>query len=195
MSYDPTPGRWTSMDPIGFDGHDPNLYRYVDNDPVSARDPHGLMDWNIFGGRMEIEPGTTIPAGYTIGYISEREMAPEYIQEQGRPYITTLLPSHGVHLVDAIIVQGPTCGIYKVENFHKVRVYNDDNGDLQVQTVSTPPWGVGNKHGWYPGSGENPMQINPATYPVPYTPQKRPPQLINEPIVHPPWPYIGHPKW
>jgi RHS repeat-associated protein len=27
--YDPTPGRWVSQDPIGFEADDMNLYRYV----------------------------------------------------------------------------------------------------------------------------------------------------------------------
>ena len=29
MSYDPTIGRWTTEDPIAFDGGDFNLYRYA----------------------------------------------------------------------------------------------------------------------------------------------------------------------
>jgi RHS repeat-associated protein len=39
--YDPTAGRWTSQDPIRFQGHDANLYRYVSNKPPSANDPNG----------------------------------------------------------------------------------------------------------------------------------------------------------
>jgi RHS repeat-associated protein len=41
--YDPTIGRWTSQDPLGFDAGDPNLYRYVRNDPTNATDPSGLI--------------------------------------------------------------------------------------------------------------------------------------------------------
>jgi RHS repeat-associated protein len=41
--YDPETGRWTSKDPIGFAGGDPNLYAYVGNDPVNDVDPEGLM--------------------------------------------------------------------------------------------------------------------------------------------------------
>jgi hypothetical protein len=43
MSYDPTPGRWTSMDPIEFEGGDSNLYRYVSNDPLIYTDSSGLQ--------------------------------------------------------------------------------------------------------------------------------------------------------
>jgi hypothetical protein len=44
MSYDPTVGRWISQDPIAFDGGNPNLYRYVGNDPTDLVDPRGLED-------------------------------------------------------------------------------------------------------------------------------------------------------
>jgi len=35
--YDPSVGRWTSKDPILFDGGQANLYVYVNNDPVNLR--------------------------------------------------------------------------------------------------------------------------------------------------------------
>lgn len=40
--YDPTIGRWTTEDPIGFEGGDANLYRYVENNPLNGVDPDGL---------------------------------------------------------------------------------------------------------------------------------------------------------
>jgi RHS repeat-associated protein len=43
--YDPTTGRWTAKDPIGFAGGDGNLYAYVANDPINASDPTGLKDF------------------------------------------------------------------------------------------------------------------------------------------------------
>ncbi len=39
--YDATVGRWTQLDPIGFDAGDSNLYRYVDNSPIIYSDPTG----------------------------------------------------------------------------------------------------------------------------------------------------------
>ncbi len=43
--YDPGAGRWISEDPIGFGGHDTNLYRYVANNPIEYGDPTGLDSW------------------------------------------------------------------------------------------------------------------------------------------------------
>jgi uncharacterized protein RhaS with RHS repeats len=40
--YNPRVGRWTSEDPIGFDGEDVNLYRYAANNPTNSTDPRGL---------------------------------------------------------------------------------------------------------------------------------------------------------
>ena len=41
--YDPETGRWTSKDPILFDGGDTNLYEYVLQDPINQVDPDGKM--------------------------------------------------------------------------------------------------------------------------------------------------------
>ncbi len=35
-------GRWVSRDPIGYDGGDWNLFRYVGNEPISMFDQNGL---------------------------------------------------------------------------------------------------------------------------------------------------------
>jgi RHS repeat-associated protein len=39
--YDAQTGRWTTKDPIGFRGGDPDLYAYVAGDPVNLIDPTG----------------------------------------------------------------------------------------------------------------------------------------------------------
>ncbi|MHB1038655.1 MAG: RHS repeat protein [Pirellulales bacterium] len=53
--YDPKVGRFITEDPIGFDGGDANLSRYVGNAPTNATDPKGL--WEI-GGDPTISAGT-----------------------------------------------------------------------------------------------------------------------------------------
>ena len=40
-NYDPSTGRFTSIDPVGFYAGDSNLYRYVSNSPGNGRDPSG----------------------------------------------------------------------------------------------------------------------------------------------------------
>ena len=42
--YDLSTGRWMSVDPIGFDAGDVNLYRYVGNSPADRMDPRGLQE-------------------------------------------------------------------------------------------------------------------------------------------------------
>jgi uncharacterized protein RhaS with RHS repeats len=42
-NYNPSTGRFLSEDPIGFDGGDTNLYRYVSNNPVNYTDPSGNL--------------------------------------------------------------------------------------------------------------------------------------------------------
>jgi RHS repeat-associated protein len=41
--YDPSIGRFTTKDPIGFRGGDINLYRYCHNAPLINNDPTGLF--------------------------------------------------------------------------------------------------------------------------------------------------------
>jgi RHS repeat-associated protein len=43
--YDPSTGRWTNKDPIGFAGQQGNVYLYVGGDPVNGRDPRGTDVW------------------------------------------------------------------------------------------------------------------------------------------------------
>lgn len=42
--YDASIGRWLSKDPILFGGGQANIYLYVENDPVNAIDPRGLLN-------------------------------------------------------------------------------------------------------------------------------------------------------
>ena len=47
--YDPETGRWTSKDPILFDGGDLNLYGYVLRDPINYMDPDGQVAQYVTG--------------------------------------------------------------------------------------------------------------------------------------------------
>jgi RHS repeat-associated protein len=68
--YDPTIGRWTTRDPLGFAGGDTNLYGYVLQDPINGIDSLGL-EWQaslgfgvsgafvFFGGGGSVNIGIT----------------------------------------------------------------------------------------------------------------------------------------
>ncbi|WP_197740776.1 RHS repeat-associated core domain-containing protein [Tuwongella immobilis] len=47
---DPSTGRWTTQDPLGFAPGDPNLYRYVGNMATMLTDPSGYWSWSAAWG-------------------------------------------------------------------------------------------------------------------------------------------------
>ncbi len=61
--YDSQTGHFVSEDPIGFDAGDANLYRYVENNPVSATDPTGLDMWIEAGNSGELPLHRSINIG------------------------------------------------------------------------------------------------------------------------------------
>ncbi|AFY00973.1 hypothetical protein Bdt_1274 [Bdellovibrio bacteriovorus str. Tiberius] len=64
--YDPETGRWTSKDPILFNGGDVNLFGYVFNDPVNFIDSNGLSakDVSRFRGSFNDLVSTMNNLGY-----------------------------------------------------------------------------------------------------------------------------------
>lgn len=60
--YDPVVGRWTTKDPIGFDGGDQNLYGYILGDPMRYTDPFGLYRYNAPSPRTVPVPEPTANA-------------------------------------------------------------------------------------------------------------------------------------
>ncbi len=56
--YDASVGRWLSEDPIGIEGGDANLYRYVDNEPNNHTDPQGLYLKDLLDVYLEWDPKT-----------------------------------------------------------------------------------------------------------------------------------------
>ena len=67
--YDSTVGRWTTKDPIGFNGGDTNLYAYVGGNPMSYVDPSGLAGiFGNYGGQITAPGGgATITTGAFVG--------------------------------------------------------------------------------------------------------------------------------
>ena len=70
--YDPTLGRWTTPDPLGFEAG-PNLYTYVFNQPLTKRDPLGLYALPALGTMQyllsdnEMSSRTSAAAGTIAG--------------------------------------------------------------------------------------------------------------------------------
>ncbi|HEV8379778.1 MAG TPA: RHS repeat-associated core domain-containing protein [Tepidisphaeraceae bacterium] len=68
--YDPKVGRFISQDPIGFEGGDANLYRYVGNNSVNEVDPTGLITgggfMNAIGSAYRGEIGDPLQSPYSI---------------------------------------------------------------------------------------------------------------------------------
>jgi uncharacterized protein RhaS with RHS repeats len=96
--YDPETGRWTSKDPIRFNGADTNLYGYVMNDPINDIDPSGQISWGSIrrGGLSGIAVGITVGvwtgnpvAGFAAGAVvacgvaiaNENNMNPDFFRD------------------------------------------------------------------------------------------------------------------
>ena len=63
--YNPELARWISEDPIEFNSGDMNLYRYVENNPLSWVDPDGLIVFGVIaGGAVGLGLGPSQPGGF-----------------------------------------------------------------------------------------------------------------------------------
>jgi RHS repeat-associated protein len=74
--YDPASGRWRSVDPIGFDGGDWNLYRYVLNGPTTYIDPSGLIQGGSPVGGPGVPPSRPPLFGQTGSGVHSRLTTP-----------------------------------------------------------------------------------------------------------------------
>ena len=82
--YDPSIGRWLSEDPSGFDGGDPNLYRYVGNSPTNFTDATGLSLTKPYANLPKLTPtGPAVNLAGGLGSYSTPKAADRYFFDQG----------------------------------------------------------------------------------------------------------------
>lgn len=81
--YDPGTGRFLSVDPLGFDSEDANLYRYVKNNPLLLKDlsskfwqvilagavanAAGFFVGTLVGGGSFSDAGSAAVSGFVTG--------------------------------------------------------------------------------------------------------------------------------
>ena len=73
--YDPEVGRFISEDPIGFEGGDVNLYAYVQNNPINAVDPSGLIRPGFFPSESPYGQGSMNQLGGFYDWVSDWDMS------------------------------------------------------------------------------------------------------------------------
>lgn len=61
--YSPELGRFLSLDPLGFESGDANLYRFEGNDPLGNLDPMGTLTWGQAAWTIGISAGVGLAAG------------------------------------------------------------------------------------------------------------------------------------
>ncbi len=77
--FSPTIGRFITEDPIGLDGGDSNLYRYVGNDPINRVDPSGL-DFNahLYQWESSIYSNTGLFQDTYVGRLDGRDVVRDF---------------------------------------------------------------------------------------------------------------------
>ena len=156
-------GRFINRDPIGYEGGDRNLYRYVGNRSVSAVDPFGKQA----GGGIMVPP-TPLPAPGMAGTNAQRLLGMGYFftsycsafRSHNTPFAgfgsATVTPARGPdgHAYEAsaypAVPPGPiggggsqTCIILVVKCTGVVVVFHFSVGDSPLNTVHAFSWPAG----------------------------------------------------
>ena len=153
--YDPGTGRWLSEDPTGFDGGDPNLYRYVGNGVTYRTDPTGttqagnpLANLNLYAGGYS---GNSVSANKPISqFVGSTSIfaAPTYnphaapLANLSSPIITQPAKPFSTPKVDPLVQQFNQYSLNKAtQNFLDSLPYQSPTGTFTGPSVrvSTAP--------------------------------------------------------
>jgi RHS repeat-associated protein len=120
---DPVNGRWFSRDPAGFAAGDDNLYRFINNDPVSFYDPSGCVPTQTMLMRRPLTQSTLLLGGYgnplTNAAVFAAGMRPPTPPNVGRyaplmymGFVNTQETELGPTLVQDALLQGLSDGFW-----------------------------------------------------------------------------------
>jgi RHS repeat-associated protein len=115
-SYNPSWGRFTSADPIGFGGGDGDMYRYVWGSPTNFRDPLGLWGAGLAAG-LGAEAGAP---GVGSAYTSASAGAGVFFNQNYNDYTTGggyVTESHGANWGQPCSVFGLSIAHFGISGF------------------------------------------------------------------------------
>ena len=115
--YDANIGRWLSTDPIGFNGNDTNLYRYVGNIPIRWLDHNGLKCSDCGASSWDLKH-------FMFGCPTANERNKEILKNRG---LTGLSPvdgqkTHGTYFTDLSTFREGQCGRDITDSLRQMRI-------------------------------------------------------------------------
>jgi hypothetical protein len=142
--FDPSTGRWFEEDPKGFAAGDPNLYRYVKNNPTRANDPSGLEERLLIQSRKYDTPKGALEAAFAKGQteaLGPVTGAEQWISEDFLQY--TLTDNKlGYSMVCDFVVHKDFIAdkryVLQAMRIYTVVVTPDKDGNLKVSWVINP---------------------------------------------------------
>jgi RHS repeat-associated protein len=136
--YDPQLGRFVSQDPLGFAVGDSNLYRYVGNAPLTARDPLGLAGVALFHGLMA---GGVL--GFACGWVegfTEVVVSPE---DSDAPDALTVARQRAISYgAVGTILGGTLAALPSVAQFYGGGILSGVAAGLIIGRAPKDPWQV-----------------------------------------------------
>jgi RHS repeat-associated protein len=123
-AYNSAAGRFMNPDPIGFQGGDANLYRYVGNGPTDATDPTGLLP------PIVISPNDFITAPNTLNYKTKPGIG-EFVQIMNSPLLQLMMSETWRDYVNQLRKRHGKLS----SEFGRWVVWNPETGQIAVTTI------------------------------------------------------------